>query len=86
MKNKLNSLIIGLALLAGIHQAAAQVTRFFRISGPAATKITALRMDGTLVWSNAQPGVTYIIQTLSSLPGGQHDAGLATGAKNGQQE
>ena len=86
MKIKFNSLIIGLALLAGVNQAAAQVTRFFRISGPAATKITALRTDGTLVWSNAQPGVTHIIQPLSSLPGGEHDAGLATGAKKGQQD
>ena len=48
----------------------AQEARFFRISGPAATKITAFCPDGTLVWSNAQPGMTYTIQTVSSLPGG----------------
>jgi formylglycine-generating enzyme required for sulfatase activity len=58
-----------LALLAGVHQAAAQGTRFFRISGPTATTITAFRSDGTLVWSNALPGATYTIQTVTSLPG-----------------
>jgi formylglycine-generating enzyme required for sulfatase activity len=63
-------LLITLALLAGINQAAAQGARFLRISGPAATTITALRADGTMVWSNAQPGATYTIQTVSSLPGG----------------
>jgi len=70
MKNKLNSLIVGLALLAGVHQAAAQGTRFFRISGPAATTITAFRSDGTLVWSNALAGTNYTVQTVTSLPAG----------------
>jgi formylglycine-generating enzyme required for sulfatase activity len=70
MKTKFHYLFIALALLAGINQAAAQGTRFFRISGPAATTITAFRPDGTLVWSNAQPGATYTVQTVSSLPGG----------------
>jgi hypothetical protein len=59
-----------LAWIAGPHQATAQGTRFFRISGPAATAITAFRQDGTLVWSNALAGTNYTIQTLSSLPGG----------------
>jgi formylglycine-generating enzyme required for sulfatase activity len=57
-------------LLAGTDQAAAEEVRLFRISGPAATAITAFRPDGTMVWSNAQPGVTYTIQTASSVPGG----------------
>jgi formylglycine-generating enzyme required for sulfatase activity len=70
MKTRLHFLFIMLALLTGIHQAAAQGTRFFRISGPAATAVTAFRPDGTMVWSNAQPGATYTIQTVSSLPGG----------------
>jgi hypothetical protein len=61
-------LIIG--LLAGLYHAAAQGTRFFRISGPAATTITQFRPDGTMVWSNAQPGATYTVQTVTSLPGG----------------
>ena len=69
MKTKLLT-CLALAFLACVHQAAAQGTRFFRISGPAATKITAFRPDGTLVWSNASPGATYTIQTVSSLPGG----------------
>ena len=63
-------LLIILALLAGVHQAVAQSAQFFRISGPTATTITAFRPDGSLVWSNAQSGTNYIIQTVSSLPGG----------------
>src|SRR5260370_37881099 len=66
MKSKLHSLFIVLALLAGINQAAAQGARFFRISGPAATTIMSFNRDGTMVWSNAQPG-TYTIQTVFSL-------------------
>jgi sulfatase modifying factor 1 len=69
MRTKLCFLFIALALLAGINQTAAQGTRFFRISGPAATTITAFRPDGTLVWSNALPGATYTVQTVSALPG-----------------
>ena len=68
-KIQFHSLFIALALFAGLHQAAAQVTRFFRISGPTVTTITEFRPDGTLVWSNAQPGATYTIQTVTSLPG-----------------
>jgi formylglycine-generating enzyme required for sulfatase activity len=59
--------IIMLALLGGVHQAAAQEARFFRIMGPTATTITAFNPNGTLVWSNAQPGATYTVQTVSSL-------------------
>jgi formylglycine-generating enzyme required for sulfatase activity len=70
MKTELRSLCIVLALFAGIHQAAAQGARFFRISGPAATTITAFNPDGTLVWSNALAGTNYTVQTVSSLPGG----------------
>jgi formylglycine-generating enzyme required for sulfatase activity len=70
MKTKLNSLFIGLALLAGIHQATAQSSQFFRIVGPTATTITKFRADGTLVWSNALAGTNYTVQTVSSLPGG----------------
>ncbi|HEY5042113.1 MAG TPA: formylglycine-generating enzyme family protein [Verrucomicrobiae bacterium] len=70
MSTKLRSLFIVLALFAGVHQAAAQVARFFRISGPAATTITAFRTDGTLVWSNALGGTNYTVQTATRLGGG----------------
>jgi formylglycine-generating enzyme required for sulfatase activity len=70
MKPKLHCLFMVLMLLIGIHQAAAQATRFFRIFGPAATVITAFRPDGTLVWSNALAGTNYTVQSVSSLPGG----------------
>ena len=70
MKARLHYFLVALALLAGVHQAAAQGARFFRISGPTATTITEFRPDGTLVWNNAQPGATYTVQTVKSLPGG----------------
>jgi sulfatase modifying factor 1 len=63
-------LFMMMLLLAGIRQAAAQGTQFFRISGPAATTITAFNADGTLVWSNALVGTNYTVQTAASLPGG----------------
>jgi formylglycine-generating enzyme required for sulfatase activity len=58
------------ALLTVTPTLPAQNARFFRIAGPAATKITALRADGTLVWSNALAGTNYIVQTVTALPGG----------------
>jgi formylglycine-generating enzyme required for sulfatase activity len=61
-------MIIG--LLFSIHQNIMQGAQFFRISGPAATTITAFNPDGTMIWSNAQPGTNYTVQTVSSLPGG----------------
>jgi formylglycine-generating enzyme len=70
MKTRINTLLTILAVLAGIHQTAAQDTKFFRISGPAATYVIAFGPDGNLIWSNAQPGATYAIQTLSSFTGG----------------
>ena len=63
-------MFIVLALLAGINPVAAQGTRFFRISGPAASTITAFNPDGSLVWTNALSGTNYTVQTLASLPGG----------------
>jgi hypothetical protein len=50
--------------------AQAQGSRFFRISGPAATKIIAFRPDGSLVWSNALAPTNYFVQTATSLRGG----------------
>ena len=59
-----------LAVFLAIHHVAAQGTRFFRISGPGATSIIAFNPDGTMIWSNAQPGATYTVQTVTSLGGG----------------
>ena len=67
---KLCWILITMTLLAGVRQTAAQVAQFFRVSGPAATKIVSLQNDGTMVWSNAQPGATFTVQTASQLPGG----------------
>jgi formylglycine-generating enzyme required for sulfatase activity len=70
MKTKLSSFLIVLALLSGSNYGAAQSTRFFRISGPAATTITGIRADGSLVWSNALAGTNYTVQMATSLGGG----------------
>ena len=70
MKTQLSSFFIVLALLSGNNYGAAQSTRFFRITGPAATTITAFRADGTLVWSNALAGTNYTVQMATSLGGG----------------
>jgi hypothetical protein len=69
MKTRLFSFFIALALFAGVRQSPAQGTRFFRISGPAATSITAFNPDGTMVWSNALAGTNYNVQTASALAG-----------------
>jgi formylglycine-generating enzyme len=70
MKTKLHYLFIGLALLAGLHEAAAQTAQFFRLVGPTAVTITAFRADGTMVWSGATPGATYKVQVTTTLAGG----------------
>lgn len=86
---KLRRVFIVLALLAGVNQVAAQRTQFFRISGPTAITITAFQPDGTLIWSNASPGLTYTIQTVTSLPGGgnwvDYNQMLATNGVNTNQ-
>jgi formylglycine-generating enzyme required for sulfatase activity len=56
-----------LVMFATVHQAVSQGTRFFRVSGPAATAIIAFKPDGTLIWSNALSGTNYIVQTISLL-------------------
>ena len=61
--------LMALLLFADIHKVTAQGAKFFRISGPTATTITTFRADGTMVWSNAQPGAIYTVQTATSLPG-----------------
>ena len=61
-----------LAFLLGLTLAVsprAQETRFFRISGPVATSITAFRTDGTMVWTNAPTNTTFTVQTATSLLG-----------------
>jgi formylglycine-generating enzyme required for sulfatase activity len=70
MKIQIKKLFFALVLIAGAHQAAAQGTQFFRISGPAASGITAFLTDGTLVWTNAQADTNYTVQTVTTLPGG----------------
>jgi formylglycine-generating enzyme required for sulfatase activity len=73
MKTQTRILMLGAfaaSLLTVTPTLPAQAARFFRISGPAATTITAFRPDGTLVWSNALAGTNYTVQTCLSLPGG----------------
>jgi formylglycine-generating enzyme required for sulfatase activity len=63
-------LLMILALLAVVDQAAAQSARFFRISGPAATSLSALRADGSIIWTNSKPDTNFTIQTATFLPAG----------------
>ncbi len=69
VKTSIHCVLLGLVLLAGLQSASAQSNRFFRISGPAPTTITALLPDGTLVWSNTLAGTNYTVQVATSLTG-----------------
>jgi sulfatase modifying factor 1 len=63
---------IKLALLLALTLAVssrAEGARFFRISGPVATTITAFRADGTMVWTNTPTNTTFTVQTATSLLG-----------------
>ncbi|HEX5398059.1 MAG TPA: SUMF1/EgtB/PvdO family nonheme iron enzyme [Verrucomicrobiae bacterium] len=70
MKSRLYLFLAMSVLLAGTHQASAQGTRYFRISGPAASSIITLQPDGSMVWSNAVSGTNYVVQTATALPAG----------------
>jgi formylglycine-generating enzyme required for sulfatase activity len=70
IKPSFHHLLAALSLFVAVHPATAQKTQFFRLAGPAAARITAFRPDGTILWTNAQPVGTYIVQTAPSLPGG----------------
>jgi formylglycine-generating enzyme required for sulfatase activity len=67
MKAHAQLMLIVIALLAGIGQTASQGARFFRICGPTATTIDELSTNGLLIWSNAEPGSNYIVQTTDVL-------------------
>jgi formylglycine-generating enzyme required for sulfatase activity len=72
VKFKYACALILLVLLVGDGEARAQSARFFRIYGPTVTTLTSFKLDGTIVWSNAQPGATYTFQCLSSSIGGSN--------------
>ena len=55
------------ALWLGAPRTVADESRFFRIVGPTATIITAFTPDGYITWTNAQPGITYTVQTAPIL-------------------
>jgi len=77
MKSKIRYQLLVLVFLA-LSTLNSQLSTGFRpkhrsFSGlpvPTTTKITAFQRDGTMVWSNAQPGATYTVQTVAALPGG----------------
>jgi formylglycine-generating enzyme required for sulfatase activity len=56
------------ALLVCQSLRAADSAAFFRVVGPAETRITEVRPDGTVLWSNAAPGSTFTFQT-TGTPG-----------------
>jgi formylglycine-generating enzyme required for sulfatase activity len=73
MKTQTRILMLGAfaaSLLTVTPTLSAQDARFFRISGPAASKILAMQTDGSLVWSNALAGTNYTVQAATSLVGG----------------
>ncbi len=66
-------IVSAVAFIGGVQQACAQEgAQFFRVTGPATTVITLMGSDGTMVWSNAQPGATFTVQTISTLQGGSN--------------
>ena len=60
------ALLLGLTLLLSVR---AQEGRFFRITGPVATTITAISADGYVTWTNAPTNATFTVQTATSLLG-----------------
>lgn len=57
-------------LLAGTLATQAADVRFFRITGPTSTVITALSADGTITWTNNGVGLTYRVESASSADPG----------------
>lgn len=53
-------------LLAGTLATHAADVRFFRITGPTSTVITALSADGTVMWTNNEVGVTCAVESAYS--------------------
>ena len=71
MKNKIQSLFIGLALVAGVYRAAAQLP-----------VISSFSQNGVLVCSNLNPGSTCTVQWASSLTGSWSNLYTLTVASN----
>ena len=71
MKTKIQSLFIGLALVAGVYRAAAQLP-----------VITSFSQNGVLVCSNLNPGSTCTVQWASSLTGSWSNLYTLTVASN----
>ena len=71
MKTKIPSLFIGLALVAGVYRAAAQLP-----------VITSFSQNGVLVCSNLNPGSTCTVQWASSLTGSWSNLYTLTVASN----
>jgi formylglycine-generating enzyme required for sulfatase activity len=74
LKTKFCLLLFASTLMAGVRPAFAGASapgvHFFRVAGPAASTIIALRADGTLVWSTPLPGGAFTIQWCSALGAG----------------
>ncbi len=66
MKCKLGLLLFLTLLLPA---ARAEEARFFRITGPVVSTITAFSADGYVTWTNAPTNATFTVQTTASLVG-----------------
>jgi len=69
MNIKLQALLV-VATLSASAVANAQISQFFRVTGPAGSQIINFESDGSLVWSNGQAGAAYEIQRSYSLMDG----------------
>jgi sulfatase modifying factor 1 len=72
MKTNSKSLFLKLLLLLAftiVASSHAQDARFFRVTGPVATTITAFTADGYMTWTNEITNATFTVQTATSLGG-----------------
>jgi len=65
-KLKLRVVVLG-SLLATLWVVQGQEARFFRVTGPVATRITGFSADGYLTWTNELTNATFTVQVASAL-------------------
>jgi sulfatase modifying factor 1 len=67
---RLRWLVLGAGLFVATLSSMAQDARFFRITGPVPTTITAITSAGSIIWTNNTPtNTTFTVQTATSLSG-----------------
>lgn len=69
MKKYLICLVFTLAGLLQVSSVNGQEVHLFRIVGPADTRILSVNPNGSIIWTNSQPGSTFTFQTAITLNG-----------------